>query len=179
MRFDVSLLFFPNSLNIGKSIDPDGKKVGEGGGDKKQSYDLAHSTTLYEFYNNRIPPTQEALDEYRGVEENLFYLVNFLLENNQSLLDGDFITQAMTQFDGRPVEMMKYVEEYVVNAKMIAIDPPPPSPPATPTLQIAAPAIIENGPDDMDTREKSGKRARETPALTRAQSKANVLEIGN
>jgi hypothetical protein len=45
---------------------------------------------------------------FRGVvEENLFYVVNFLLENNQSLLDGDFITQVMTQFDGRPVEMIK------------------------------------------------------------------------
>jgi hypothetical protein len=76
----------------------------------------------------------------------------------------------MTQFDGRPVEMMEYVEEYVMNARMIAIDPPPASPPATPTLQIAGPAIIENGPDDMDTREKSGKRPR---VLTGAKSKTN------
>jgi hypothetical protein len=46
-----------------------------------------------------------------------------------------------------------------------------------PPLQIAAgspPAVIE-----MDTREKSAKRSREEPALTRAQSKANVSEIGN
>jgi len=105
------------------------------------------------------------------------------MENNQSLLDGDFITQVMTQFDGRPVEMMEYVEEYVANAKraemMISIDPPPPveTPPAS-TLQIASgPAYIEdNDTVEMDTREKSGKRQR---ALTRAQSKANVLEIGN
>jgi hypothetical protein len=118
---------------------------------------------------------------YRGLEENLFYLVNFLLENNQSLLDGDFITKVLTQFDGRPVEMMKYVEEYVVNAKraeMIEIDRPPPveSPPATTTLQIASgPAYIEDAVE-MDTRETGAKRPQ---ALTRAQSKSNVLEIGN
>jgi hypothetical protein len=172
-------------FNIGKSLEPVGKKIGEGGGDKN-AYDLAHFTTLYE-YHNRIPPTQDALAGYRGVEENLFYLVNFLLENNQSLLDGDFITQVMTQFDGRPVEMMEYVEEYVVNAKraemMITIDPPPPveSPPATPPLQIACgPTYIEdNDTVEMDTREKGAKRQRDVPALTRAQSKANVLEIGN
>jgi hypothetical protein len=46
-----------------------------------------------------------------------------------------------------------------------------------PPLQITAgspPATIE-----MDTREKSAKRSREEPALTRAQSIANVLETGN
>jgi len=175
-------------FNIGKSLEPDGKKIGEGGGDKQQStnaFDLARFTSLYE-HHNRIPPTQDAFARYRGVEEDLFYLVNFLMENNQSLLDGDFITQVMTQFDGRPVEMMEYVEEYVANAKraemMISIDPPPPveTPPAS-TLQIASgPAYIEdNDTVEMDTREKSAKRQRDVPALTRAQSKANVLEIGN
>ena len=106
------------------------------------------------------------------------------MENNQSLLDGDFITQVMTQFDGRPVEMMEYVEEYVANAKRaeIAIDPPPPveSPLATPLQTACGPTYIEdNDTVEMDTREKSAKRAREVPALTRQQSKANVLEIGN
>ena len=66
-----------------------------------------------------------------------------------------------------------------MNARMIAIDPPPASPPATPTLQIASgPAYIEKVVE-MKTREKSAKRSRDVPALTRAQSKANVLEIGN
>jgi hypothetical protein len=129
-------------FNIGKSLEPVGKKIGEGGGVGKKStiaFDLARFTSLYE-HHNRIPPTQDAFSRYRGVEEDLFYLVNFLMENNQSLLDGDFITQVMTQFDGHPVEMMEYVEEYVVNAKRIEIDPPPPveSPPATPTLQIVS-----------------------------------------
>jgi hypothetical protein len=183
-----SPLFFIH-FYIGKSLEPDGKKIGEGGGDKQQStntFDLARFTSLYE-HHNRIPPTQDAFARYRGVEEDLFYLVNFLMENNQSLLDGDFITQVMTQFDGRPVEMMEYVEEYVVNAKraemMIAIDLPPPveSPPATPTLQIASgPAYIEdNDTVEMDTREKSAKRQRDIPALTRAQSKEKVLQLEN
>jgi hypothetical protein len=170
-------------FNIGKSLEPDGKKIGEGGGDGRKStnaFDLARFTSLYE-HHNRIPPTQDAFSRYRGVEEELFYLVNFLMENNQSLLDGDFITQVMTQFDGQPVEMMKYVEEYVVNAKraemIIAIDPPPPveSPPAT-----LGPAYIEdNDTVEMDTREKSAKRPRDIPALTRQQSKADVLQLGN
>jgi hypothetical protein len=124
------------------------------------------------------------LARYRGVEENLFYLINFLLDNNQSLLDGDFITQVMTQFDGRPVEMMKYVEEYVVNARaemMIEIDqlPPVESPPATPTLQIVSGPADTEDVVEMDTREKCAKRPRDVLAITRAQSKANVLEIGN
>jgi hypothetical protein len=151
-------------FNIGKSLEPDGKKIGEGG-DEKQStnaFDLVRFTTLYE-YHSRIPPTQDALERYSGEEKNLFYLVNFLLDNNQSLLDGDFITQVMTQFNGRPVEMMKYVEEYVVNARaemMIEIDQPPPveSPPATPTLQIASSPAETEDVVEMDTREKCAKR---------------------
>jgi hypothetical protein len=50
--------------------------------------------------------------------------------------------------------------------------------PPSPLLKITGggspPAVIE-----MDTREKSSKRSRDEPALTRAQSKGNVLELGN
>jgi hypothetical protein len=178
MRFDVSLLFFPNSLNIGKSIDPDGKKIGEGK-DKEAAFDdeyYARFTSLYD-HHGRSPPTQEGLKKFIGVEENLFYLVNNILENRPSLLDGDFIDQVMSQYEGQPEVMMEFVEEYILDAnraEMISIDPPPiDSPPASPHLQIAGPAVIENGTDDMDIT-TGAKRPRQS-----SQSKANVLEIGN
>jgi hypothetical protein len=177
---------FPHSLNIGKSIEPEGTKVGEGEGDEEESinaFDVSRFTSLYE-YHNRIPPTQEELARFKGVEENLFYLVNFILENDQSLLDGDFITQVMNQYDGLPEDMMDYVEEYVENAKrakMLAIDPPPPdesSSSATPHLQIAGgPVVIENGVEDMDTT-RDAKRRREQ-VITRQTSRANVLALEN
>jgi hypothetical protein len=171
---------------IGKSLEPDGKKIGEGGGGEKEStnaFDVARFTSFYEHYN-RIPPTQEELDRFSTVEENLFYLVSFILENDQSLLDGDFIAQVMNQFDEQPQDMMEYAEDYILKAKMaemIEIDPPLPvesPPPIPPPLQITPAFIeIENGFEDIDTT-RDAKRGREQ-VITRQQSRSNVLEIGN
>ena len=119
------------------------------------------------------------------------------MENDKSLLDGDFINQVMTQFDGRPTEMMEHVEEYVADAASTALAamvtddnddlsespsitlPPPRSPEAGPPLQVTdgSPAVIETA-TAMDTREKFAKRRREVP-LTRAQSQKNVESTGN
>ena len=177
-------------IYIGKSIDPEGSKVG---GDEKESTNAYDYTRFASLYNDHglTPPRQEIIDGYSGAEEDLFYVVSFLMENNQSLLNGDFIPQVMNQYDGRPVEMMKYVEDYVTDAAdaaMIAIETiplAPPSPPS-PQLQLAnGPTTIENSPlqvtdgspavieaaTAMDTREINAKR-KHVP-LTRAQSQKN------
>ena len=181
-------------LYIGKSVDPDGSKVSE---DKEstKAFDYTRFTSLYK-HHGRIPPPPEVIAGFKGVEENLFYLINFLMENDKSLLDGDFINQVMTQFDGRPTEMMKHVEEYVADAASTALAamvtddddlsespsitlPPPRSPEAGPRLQLTdgPPAVIE-ATTAMDTREKMAKRRREVP-LTRAQSQKIVDSTGN
>ena len=120
---------------IGKS-DPDGKKAGDSDpvdtkrqqeerqkeeqearqqDESTNAFDYTRFVGLYK-YHNILPPPEELIARFSGAEENLFYLVSFLLENNRSFLDEDFITQVMTQFDGRPVEMMRYVEEQVAPA---------------------------------------------------------------
>ena len=100
------------------------------------------------------------------------------MENNQSLLNGDFITQVMNQYDGKPVEMMKYVEDYVAKEeRMMAIEPiePIPPAPASPTLQLVGPTSIENDVVvEMDTRKKDAKCRRDQPALTRQKSKSSL-----
>ena len=119
----------------GKS-DPDGKKAGDSDpvdtkrqqeerqkeeqearqqDESTNAFDYTRFVGLYK-YHNILPPPEELIARFSGAEENLFYLVSFLLENNRSFLDEDFITQVMTQFDGRPVEMMRYVEEQVAPA---------------------------------------------------------------
>ena len=110
------------------------------------------------------------------------------MENDKSLLDGDFINQVMTQFDGRPTEMMKHVEEYVADAASTALAamvtddnddlsespsitlPPPRSPEAGPRLQLTT--IENDGVVAMDTRERDAKRRRDQPAVTRQKSKS-------
>jgi hypothetical protein len=174
---DISLSFLIN-LYIGKSLDPEGTKVGEEE-ESTNSFDVARFTSLYE-HHGLIPLTREELSRFIGVEENLFYLISLTLENDQSLLDEDFIDQVMNQFNGQPEEMMRYVEGVISERKSVEvvddIEPPP--------LYIAdgspPPAIIEieNGvEDDMDTTRDEGKRKRR--AITRLQSKNDVLALGN
>ena len=98
------------------------------------------------------------------------------MENDKSLLDGDFINQVMTQFDGIPADMMEYVEEYVVDrAKekaddMIAIETIPLAPTSPPRQLTNGPTTIENEVIAMDTRERDAKRRRD-PVMTRQKSK--------
>ena len=98
------------------------------------------------------------------------------MENNQSLLNGDFIPQVMNQYDGRPVEMMKYVEDYVAKEERMpieSIDPILPAPTSPPRQLTNGPTTIENdGVVAMDTRERDAKRRRDQPAVTRQKSKS-------
>jgi hypothetical protein len=145
----LSLLLFPHS-QVSKSIDPDGMKVGD---DAFDDDEYARFARLYDGYDS-IPPAKEKLKHFSGVERNLFYLVSFLLENDQILLEGDFVDQVTKQFDRQPVEMMTYAKGIVSNKNVannniespLQIEPPP--------------AIIEAGNDDMDTSRDQAKRRR-------------------
>jgi hypothetical protein len=172
-----SLLFFPHFLYIGKSLEPDGIKVGEGE-DKEAAFDDARFTSLYE-HNGLSPPTQEELNRFSGVEENLFYLISLILENDQNLLDEDFIDQVMHQYEGRPEEMMRYVEGFISEGKSAEVVEDIEPPPLYITDGSPPPAIIEieNGVENnMDTTRDEAKRKRRS---ARQQSKTNVLALEN
>ena len=150
-------LTFITSSFTGKSIDPDGVKVGEDGYD---DVEYARFTRLYNSYD-KIPPAKEKLKHFRGVESNLFYLVSLLLENDVELLDqGDFVEQVMSQFAGQPVQMMTYAESVIAERAVARRSPP----------------ITTLTTDSMDTTRDHSKRRREEPPLTRQQSRNNVLE---
>jgi hypothetical protein len=156
-------LTFLISSFLGKSIDPDGSKVGD---DAFDDDEYARFTRLY-YDHDSVPPAKEKLKHFSGVERNLFYLVSFLLENDRVLLDGDFVDQVMKQFDGQPLEMMTYAEDIVSNRNVVENNIESPLQIEPPPLQIAdGPAIVESGIDDMDTTRDQAKRRREEPALT-------------
>jgi hypothetical protein len=57
---------------LGKLLEPDGKKVGEGGEDEStNAFDVTRFTSLYE-HHGLSPPTRGELNKFSGVEENLF-----------------------------------------------------------------------------------------------------------
>jgi hypothetical protein len=162
---------------IGKSIDPDGEKAFDA-----DAYELF--ADMYKKYD-MSPPPREELKQYSGVELNLYYLVSFLFENDQDKLQGDFVDQVMHQYEGRPQDMMKYVEGYISGGDddddddddvLEEIDPPPAG---SPPLQIGGgstpPALIENSAQDMDTTRDEKKRRHEMTVVTRQKSKSNLL----
>jgi hypothetical protein len=162
---------------IGKSIDPDGEKAFDA-----DAYELF--ADMYKKYD-MSPPPREELKHYSGVELNLYYLVSFLFENDQDKLQGDFVDQVMHQYEGRPQDMMKYVEGYISGGDddddddddvLEEIDPPPAG---SPPLQIGGgstpPALIENSAQDMDTTRDEKKRRHEMTVVTRQKSKSNLL----
>jgi hypothetical protein len=155
-------------------LDPEGSKDGEGEEAAFDNDEYARFTRLYEDFDS-IPPPKEKLNQFSGVERNLFYLVSLLLENDRELLQGDFVDQVMKQFDGQPEEMMTYAEGIVSDRELARNNN------ESPPLQIEPPpVIVEDGDgDDMDTTSDQAKRRRAEPALTRQQSRANVLEIEN
>ena len=172
---------------IGKSIDPDGEKAFDA-----DAYELF--ADMYKKYDTS-PPSREVLKQYSGVEFNLYYLVSCLFENDQDKLQGDFVDQVMHQYEGRPQDMMKYVEGYISGVDddddddeevleeidddeevLEEIEPPPAGSP--PLLQLGGgsptPAIIENVVD-MDTTRDEKKRSHEMTVVTRQKSKSNLL----
>jgi hypothetical protein len=182
------------SLYTGKSIDPDGMKVGVGEGEGEEEDEQAafddeayeQFTELYEKYDS-VLPSKEKLKNFSGVERDLYFLVSFLLENDPLLLEsGDFVEQVMGQYKGRPEEMMSYVED-IISEREEEIEDIEPSPAGSPPLlieppllQIAGgsppPALIENGVD-MDTTRDGKKRRHDltVPVVTRQQSKSKLL----
>jgi hypothetical protein len=173
---------------IGKSIDPDGEKAFDA-----DAYELF--ADMYKKYD-MSPPPREELKQYSGVELNLYYLVSFLFENDQDKLQGDFVDQVMDQYEGRPQDMMKYVEGYISGGDdddddddevleeidddeevLEEIEPPPAGSP--PLLQLGGgstpPALIENSAQDMDTTRDEKKRSHEMTVVTRQKSKSNLL----
>jgi hypothetical protein len=178
-------------LYIGKSLEPDGEKAfdAEVYGWISELYEKHYATT----------PSMEELNQYCGVEMDLYFLVSFLSENNEKELETDFVEQVMNQFEGRPEDMMIYVERYISEPENIIVDdddddevleeiepPPAGSPPLqieAPILQIGGgsptPAIIENVVEDMDTTRDEKKRSHEMTVVTRQQSRSNLLEEEN
>jgi hypothetical protein len=175
---------------IGKSIDPDGEKAFDA-----DAYELF--ADMYKKYDTSPPPREE-LKQYSGVELDLYYLVSFLFENDQDKLQGDFVDQVMHQYEGRPQDMMKYVEGYISGVDddddddddeevleeidddeevLEEIEPPPAGSP--PLLQLGGgstpPALIENSAQDMDTTRDEKKRSHEMTVVTRQKSKSNLL----
>ena len=127
------------SLYKGKSIDPDGMKVGVGEGegeeeDEQPAFDdeaYEQFTELYEKYDS-VLPSKEKLKNFSGVERDLYFLVSFLLENDPLLLEsGDFVEQVMGQYKGRPEEMMSYVED-IISEREEEIEDIEPSPAGSP-----------------------------------------------
>jgi hypothetical protein len=176
-------------LYIGKSLEPDGEKA----------FDDEVYGWISELYEKHYAtaPSMEELNQYCGVEMDLYFLVSFLSENNEKELETDFVEQVMNQFEGRPEDMMIYVERYISEPENIIVDddddevleeiepPPAGSPPLqieAPLLQIGGgsptPALIENVVD-MDTTRDEKKRSHEMTVVTRQQSKSNLLEEEN
>ena len=172
----------------GKSIDPDGMKVGggRGGEDKQAAFDddaYDQFTELYEKYDS-VLPSKEKLKNFSGVERDLYFLVSFLLENDRELLEsGDFVEQVMGQYEGRPEDMMKYVEgiisggDYDDDDEEIEDIEPPLLQIETPPLQIETPPlqIADGSSADMDTTRDEKKRSHEMTVVTRQKSKSNLL----
>jgi hypothetical protein len=178
-------------------IDPCGKKVGEANATTTTvTIDDNHIERFINLWDHWTITTTTREDAIVAIspyvasklEDTYLRLLLTVLESLPDELDD--VDTHMETWKGKYVEMFVMLDNHIRDSerdKALLLQNTPmvtDNDDLSTSLSITGPPLQITGGSPpavigMDTREKSAKRSREDPVLTRAQSKANVSELGN